>query len=77
MNGWFSYNEVEPFGEFRSELRHGQQMALVANINRDSDKKPEPFTADDFMNFFERPKEPERQLTVDELESYAESIFGV
>lgn len=75
LNDWFAYEQIEPFGEFRSELRHGQMMALHANLNRDSKNKPEPFTALDFMNFVER--EPEREYTIEELEAYAAKIFGV
>ena len=76
LNEWLDYNSIEPFGEFRSELRHGQQMAMTANINRDSDKKPDPFKATDFMNYYERPKEEERELTTEELEAYAKQVFG-
>jgi hypothetical protein len=76
LNGWFIYNNIEPFGEFRGELRHGQQMAMTANINRDSDKRSDPFKATDFMNFYEMPEEKERQLTAEELEAYARRVFG-
>ena len=51
-------------------------MAMTANINRDSDKKPDPFKATDFMNYYERPKEEERELTTEELEAYAKQVFG-
>lgn len=50
-------------------------MALTANLNRDSEKRPDPFMATDFMNFYE--KEPEREYTVEELEAYAAKVFGV
>jgi hypothetical protein len=76
LNGWLNYNNIEPFGETRAEIRHGQQMALTANINRDSEKHPEPFKVIDFMNFIEREEEPERQMTVEELEAYARQVFG-
>lgn len=49
-------------------------MALHANINRDDELKPEPFTADDFMNFVE--KVAERQLSEEELEAEFQKIFG-
>jgi hypothetical protein len=45
------YEQVEPFGEMRSELRHGQQMALTAELNRDKKKKRTAFVPKDFMNF--------------------------
>jgi hypothetical protein len=77
LNDWYNYNEIEPFGEYRNELRHGQQMALFANVNRNTKKKPEPFIARDFMNFVEIKEEPEKELTTEELEAYAERIFGV
>jgi len=68
------YYGIEPFGEYRSEIRHGQQMAFHHNINRDTKKQREPFKALDFMNFVVEP--PERKYTVEELEAYADSIFG-
>lgn len=74
LNELIDYYQSEPFGEFRSELRHGQQMSLTANLNRDSKSRPEPFKSKDFMNFME--KEPERVYTPEELEAYATRIFG-
>jgi hypothetical protein len=65
---------IEPIGEYRSELRHGQQMALTANINRDEKVKSEPWKSSDFMNFQEQ--EPERIYTDEELEEYAKKVFG-
>jgi hypothetical protein len=76
LSGWLNYHSIEPFGEYRSELRHGQTMALTANINRDSEKHPEPFKATDFMNFYDRPEEIEREYTAEELEAYAQKVFG-
>lgn len=54
---WMAYAAVEPFGEFREELRHGQHLSLVANINRDTEKRKEPFSACDFMNYVDLPEE--------------------
>lgn len=53
---WMVYHSIEPFGEFRAELRHGQQMAMTANLNRDTKKKRDPFTTAEFMNFVEQPE---------------------
>ena len=50
-------------------------MAMTANINRDSKKRPDPFVTGDFMNFIEKP--PERQLTPEEIEQHFKGIFGV
>jgi hypothetical protein len=65
---------IEPFGEFREELRHGSMMSLHCNLNRDSKQRPEPFTAIDFMNFVERP--PEKELTLEEIEAHFDRMFG-
>lgn len=54
---WMEYYEAEPFGEIRGELRHGQIMAMTANLNRNEKKRPAPFTAEDFMNFQNKPVE--------------------
>ena len=73
---WQQYYSIEPCGEFRAELRHGQQMALAANINRNSEKRPDPFDAIDFMNYVDKPEVVEREMTTEELEAYATSVFG-
>lgn len=68
------FYSIEPFGEFRQELRNGMNMALVANINRDAKSKPEPFNASDFMRFIEH--EPERKLTPEEIDAELDRILG-
>lgn len=74
LNEWYAYMNIEPFGEFRQELRHGQAQAMLANINRDTKQRSEPFTAIDFMNFVEQV--PEKELTLAEIEAHFEKIFG-
>jgi hypothetical protein len=69
-----NYYDIEPFGEYRQELRNGKLMALQANINRDPEKQLEPFKAIDFMDYIEKP--PEKVYTVEELEIYAKQVFG-
>jgi hypothetical protein len=68
------YEGIEPFGEYRSELRHGQAMSMTANLNRDTKKRPEPYKAVDFMNFVEHP--PEKELTTEELNAAFKGLFG-
>jgi hypothetical protein len=69
-----AFHSVDPMGEYRNELRHGTEMAFHHNIHRDATKRPEPFKALDFMNFVVEP--PEKIYTAEELEKYADSIFG-
>lgn len=70
-----AYSRIEPFGEYRSELRHGQQMALTANINRDSKHKRTPFVPADFMNFLPEEKPADQDQSPDAIEAKLASIF--
>lgn len=47
FNEWMAYYAVEPFGD--EWLRTAILASLIANANRDTDMKPDPFTPDDFM----------------------------
>ena len=76
LAGWMAYAAIEPFGEYRSELRHGQQMALQANINRDSKRKPQPYAPAEFMNFVDSQEEERSEPTQEEIEAKLERIFG-
>lgn len=68
-----TYNLIEPFGEYREELRHGQKMAQYANYHPSKDQT-EAFKPIDFMNFTEAPKE--KILTPEEIEQALTGIFG-
>jgi hypothetical protein len=48
---WGVYYSIEPFGEWRADVRSAQLAALTANINRDRKKRPQPFEIKDFMSF--------------------------
>lgn len=65
LTEWMAYASIEPFGEERADLRMAIVAALIANANRDPDKRREPFTPADFMPHFEaeQPAEPERKQT--------------
>lgn len=45
------YEQIDPWGESRADLRVALNTSLLAEINRDREKKREPFTALDFMPF--------------------------
>jgi len=60
---WIAYNNVEPFGESRADLRAGIISSVMANIHRGKGQKS--FTADEFMPEFgerEKPKMKSRQM---------------
>lgn len=46
---WQALYSVEPFGELRGDLRMAQQMALLANVNRDPKQRGHPYEARDFL----------------------------
>lgn len=46
---WLAFAQVEPFGEWRADLRMATLAALIANVNRNDKARPEPYRPDDFM----------------------------
>jgi hypothetical protein len=70
-----AYAELEPFGPDAEAWRAGVIASTIANVNRDSKKRPRPFTAQDFM-----PAEPlteaEQAAALQERISAAMMAFG-
>lgn len=75
LGDWLAFYRLEGDRENRAELRSGTLCALLAEINRDSAKRPEPFQPRDFMNYID--VEPESELTPDEIQIHMRGIFGV
>lgn len=46
---WMAYAEVEPFGPGRDDARAGVIASLIANANRDTDRRAEPYEPEDFF----------------------------
>lgn len=66
LNDWMVYAAIEPFGEQREELRHGQKMAMTMNLKRNPKKKREPWKPAEFMNFVnELGPKPKKQTIKD------------
>jgi hypothetical protein len=40
---------IEPFGNIADDRRHGIAVSVLANVNRDPKRRPEPYHANDFM----------------------------
>jgi hypothetical protein len=51
------YAELEPFGERRADYRSAQVTQMIANVNRDPKKHPEPIPIADFVLRFAGDKE--------------------
>lgn len=54
LTGWIAYFGLEPFGEERADLRSGIVAAVIANANRDTKKRREPYQPQDFMMFLDK-----------------------
>lgn len=59
LGEWLALYRIDPWGEWRADLRMGIHASVLANVNRDPKRKPQPYTADDFMPKFTTPAEPE------------------
>lgn len=51
---WQAYHALEPIGAERADLNAGIIAAVIANVHRDPKRKPDPFTAADFMPIYDR-----------------------
>jgi Protein of unknown function (DUF4035) len=72
-----AYASLEPFGEERADLRAGIIAMVIAEVNRDRTKRPQPFTPQDFMPQFDRRfREPEPLSAADELTAKLKRAFG-
>jgi hypothetical protein len=56
---WQAYYQLEPFGEQITDLRHGVAVSVLANVNRNHEAKPEPFTPSDFIHWGDLHQEEE------------------
>lgn len=64
---WQEFFGHEPIGEQREDIRSASLLTLLANANRDPQKRPEPFRVEDFLPDYWQ-DEAERQ---DEMKSRA------
>jgi len=72
---WVDYYNQEPWGERMADMRGGQLCSLIANCNRDTSVKPEPFSPMDFMFLVE--PEREQELSDQDVDLEISRIFGV
>jgi hypothetical protein len=49
LGEWLAEFNISPWGEWRADLRVAQNTALLANINRNTQTKPQPYQPRDFM----------------------------
>lgn len=56
---WWYYDQLDPFGGVRGDVQAGVIASTLANINRDTKRKPDPFTVQDFVVDFAGVKDGE------------------
>jgi hypothetical protein len=56
--GWLAYSELEPFDERRADYRTASVVTMLANVNRDTKKRPTAYKLDDFVIEFDAPVKP-------------------
>lgn len=68
---WVAFAQLEPFGPSREDARAGVIASLIANANRDADKRSAPFEPSDFFPTLgegaapvEQQQTPEEQLAI-------------
>lgn len=61
---WQAFYQLEPFGDMIADLRHGVATSVLANVNRNSEAKPEPFRADDFIHWRDTGQREEAEPTL-------------
>lgn len=72
---WQAYYRLEPFGPDRQDAGHAITSMVVAETNRDSKKRSQPYTVQDFLPIFS--EEQAEQVSRDQLESKVRAAFGV
>lgn len=46
---WVAFADVEPLPDLRADLRSAQQMALLANVHRDGERRAAAYTPREFL----------------------------
>jgi hypothetical protein len=75
---WMAYYRLEPWGDAVADLRHGVLSSLIANANRDSKSRPQPFSPEDFIYWTadDRDDVPESSILFDDPESQTEAVIA-
>ena len=69
---WMEYAVLEPFGPLRDDLRAGVVASVTANVYRDTKKRHEPFTAEDFFPSYDA--EPPSPVSIgDKIRAWADA----
>lgn len=65
---WMAFARLEPIGERRGDWQAAAIAVTIANANRDTKKRKEPFAVSDFLlRFGTADEEPEKQTWQEQL----------
>ncbi len=80
---WLAYYGLEPWGERVADMRHGIAVATLANINRNTDARPDAYMPEDFIPWLERNRKTSAEagpVLLDEPDAQARlikaAVFG-
>ena len=62
---WRSFYEQAPWGDLRDDMRSGIIASTIANVHRDSKKRPTAYRPDDFMPFLKESQATSHTATYD------------
>lgn len=62
LGEWAALWTIDPQGQERADLRAGVIASTIANVHRDSKKRPRPFRADEFTLKFGAEAVPKRTV---------------
>ncbi|WP_425129434.1 phage tail assembly protein T [Burkholderia vietnamiensis] len=74
---WMAFFDMEPWGSHIDDLRAGTIASMVANVNRDTEKRPDPYEPLHFITWNDRrasEKEPE-PILLDDPEAQSQLIL--
>jgi len=66
---WISYNQMNPIGDYRADVRNAQLLNLLYSIN--AGKQAPKKTLTDWMPFFRKRVKPDENITTN-----VRSLFG-
>jgi hypothetical protein len=71
--GWQEYFAIEPVGAMVHDYAQAHIASIMANVNRDSKKRPNPYVIDEFL-LFSRQVKPEEPIILDDPEAQSNLI---
>jgi hypothetical protein len=71
LTDWAEFFNLEPWGTDMDNWRAGQICSIVANVNRDPKKRPDPYKPQDFM-----PKKKTKRMTAKQIKTVIKGVFG-